>query len=139
MTRFNYQCVQNMFNPFSARFYGLFFGIGRKTYSLLATRSFLVIKVFRLQRKTLLLFLGFFSTFIKVFRLQRKTFLLFLGFFFTFIIIVFFSYRFCAREFSETARWIFIKLSGLMEHEKTRHMFFFYFDDVTYGSEIFSF
>ena len=62
--------------------------IGRKTYSLLATRSCLV-KVFRLQRKTLLLFFGFFfPIIIKVFRFQRKTLLLLFAFSF-FIIKVF--------------------------------------------------
>ena len=48
-----------------------------------------IIKVFRLQRKTLLLFFGFFfPIIIKVFRLQRKTLLLFFGFFFPIIIII---------------------------------------------------
>ena len=94
--------------------------IGRKTYSLLATRSHLVIiKVFRFQRKTLLFSFGFFfSIIIKVFRLQRKTLLLFFGFFFTFIIIIiiifilFSSYKICAEDFSEMARSINLKFSG---------------------------
>ena len=53
----------------------------------------IIIKVFRLQRKTLLLFFGFFFPIIiiiiKVFRFQRKTLLFLLGFFFPIIIKVF--------------------------------------------------
>ena len=65
----------------------------------------IIIKVFRLQRKTLLLFFGFFfPIIIKVFRFQRKTFLLFYCFFFS--IIILFSYRFCTKHSSKTAQTI---------------------------------
>ena len=104
------------------------FWIVRKTYSLCATRSLLVIiiKVFRLQRKTLLLFFGFFfPIIIKVFRFQRKTLLLFYCFFFS-IIIFFFSYRFCPEDFSETARSIFMKLSGMIDDNKNLIYFFLF-------------
>ena len=73
--------------------------IERKTFSLLATRSNLVIlllliiiKVFRFQRKTLLLFLSFFS-----------------------IIIIFSSYKFCASDFSNMLQSICVKFSGKID------------------------
>ena len=51
-----------------------------------------IVKVFRLQRKTLLLFFGFCFPIIiiKVFRFQRKTLLLLYCFFFSILIIFFF-------------------------------------------------
>ena len=39
-----------------------------------------------------------------------------------------FSYRFCARDFSETARWIFMKLSGKMCHKMNQIRFFSFFE-----------
>ena len=72
-----------------------------------------VFKVFRFQRKTLLLLLCFFSSIIKVFRFQRKTLLLLLCFFFTIIFILFF---FC-HVFLKMLQPIFMKLSDLI-HDK---------------------
>ena len=48
---------------------------------------------------------------IKVFRFQRKTLLLFYCFFFS---IIFFSYRFFASDFLKSPRQICMKFSGLM-------------------------
>ena len=59
----------------------------RKKTSVIALT--ILVKVFRLQRKTLLLFFGFCFPIIKVFRLQWKTLLLFFGFFFPIIIFNF--------------------------------------------------
>ena len=89
-----------------------------------ATRSCLV-KVFRFQRKTLLLFYCFFFSIIKVFRFQRKTLLLLYCFFFS-IIIFFFCYRFCPEDFSETAQSIFMKLSGMIDDNKNLIYFFLF-------------
>ena len=77
--------------------------IGRKTYSLLATRS-CIIKVFRFQRKTLLLFFGF-------------------GFF---IILFFFLL-----DFSKTPGRIFMKFSGMVYIGLAWLKLIFLYDDVT--------
>ena len=63
-------------------FFWLFLRSSVSTEDLIVILRFLF-KVFRFQRKTLLLFFGFFF-FIKVFRFQRKTLLLFFGFFLRF-------------------------------------------------------
>ena len=82
------------------------------------------IKVFRLQRKTLLLFFGFFfSIIIKVFRFQRKTLLLLYCFFFSFF---YFSYRFCAEHFLKSVGSIFMKFSGLIDNHQNLIYFFLF-------------
>ena len=80
------------------------FRLLRKTF-LLFYCFFFIIKVFRFQRKTLLLFYYFFFSFIKVFRFQRKTLLFLLGFFF--LIIIFFFLPFLFRRFLENASFDF--------------------------------
>ena len=103
------------------------FRLLRKTFLLFY--CFFFIKVFRFQRKTLLLLFAFSFFIIKVFRFQRKTFLLFYCFFFSIIIILlhyYFSYRFCPEDFSETVRWISVKFSGLIVSYKSLIYFFLF-------------
>lgn len=50
---------------------------------------------------------------VKVFHFQRKTFLFSFGFFFP---ILFFSYKFCVRNFSKTTRPIYMKRSVLKDN-----------------------
>ena len=78
--------------------------IKRKTYSLLARRSCLV----------------------KVFRFQRKTFLLIYWVFFSLYYSHDFSYGFCAEDFSEMLRPIFMKFSGLIDKNKNLIYFFLF-------------
>ena len=67
---------------------------------------------------------------IRVFRLQRKTLLLFYCFFFTFIIILAFSsYNFCAEDFSEMARPIYLKFSEKMYLYLNLIRFFHFFEN----------
>ena len=112
-----------------------------------------VIKVFRLQRKTLLLFFGFFFPIIiiKVFRFSRKTlkwllcFLIVIVLFlflysyqglpfptedlivivlFLFLYSSFFSYRSFAEDFSKSVGSILMKFSGLIDNHKNLIYFF---------------
>ena len=68
------------------------FRLQRKTFLLFYCFFLFIIKVFRLLRKTFLLFYCFFFIIIKVFRLLRKTFLLLWCFFFFFIIFQYYYY-----------------------------------------------
>ena len=72
-----------------------------------------VIKVFRLQRKTLLLFFGFFFPIIKVFRLTTEDLIVIVLFLFIIIIIIFFPI-FCDRDYSKMVQYILMKFDMLI-------------------------
>ena len=100
------------FRTFMKRF--LFTNILLHTFTFTKTSAlFRFIKVFRLQRKTFLLFYCFFL-FIKVFRFQRKTLLLLFAFSFFLLLFFLVVHAF----FSVISRSIFVKFSAQMSFRK---------------------